>query len=238
VASNAGTTSTTGQQQSGTGQQQSGTGQQQSGTGQQQSGTAQQSGTTSGQQQFGTAFGMNQTKHRKNATSTADSSNSGSSSSSNTASSNTASSSNNANSSTGSSNNMGQTTSNNANMGQSTTTFQDNIPTTSCTYPSPIQDSNGCVTSCGTMSCMGPVRFLNLQVGSNGALATWVSPLTAPASLSYTADISYDGSMWTPLPLETPTSTFGRFSVTAGKPFEIRITPAGFPPAIKAYMPA
>jgi hypothetical protein len=113
-----------------------------------------------------------------------------------------------------------------------------NMQNTVCQYKNPVTDMNGCLTSCGTMVCQGPPRYLNLQVSSTGGLATWVAPLTAPAGLTYTAQMSYDGTTWTPLPLESPTSTFVRFPVQATKPFVLRVTPVGYPPATQAFIPA
>jgi hypothetical protein len=98
-------------------------------------------------------------------------------------------------------------------------------------------DADGCLIGCGTLICDGPVRFLEITMGQDSAFATWAPPLSAPFGQTYTAEMSYDGITWRNLTLEQPWATYARFQVDQGKPFQIRVTAAGYPSAVKKFIP-
>jgi len=94
-------------------------------------------------------------------------------------------------------------------------------------------------TEASSESTMGTaeVRFLNIRLlDSTEALATWAPP-NGTSSLTYSAEISYDGKTWKRLQLEEPTSTFAQFMITEQTPFEVRVTPEGGAPSMADWSP-
>lgn len=115
--------------------------------------------------------------------------------------------------------------------------WQEQAQQTNCRYENPQMAPNGCLMGCGQLVCEGPVRFLEIAMGQNSAVATWVPPLSAALGQTYTAELSYDGINWRNLPLEQPWATFARFEIEENKPFQLRVTAAGYPSIVKKFSP-